>query len=57
MRCIDSVDRPCTLYYTIFTERYPHGIFAAGGRGGGALPTQEKKSVKSEKMSGAGFLE
>ena len=39
MCCIYSVNKPFTLYYIIFTERYPHGIFAAGG----ALPTQEKK--------------
>ena len=36
------IDKPFSLYHTIFTERYPHGIFAAGG-GGGAMPTQAKK--------------
>ena len=29
--------------YTFFLERYPHGIFAAGGA---LVPTQEKKKKK-----------
>ena len=29
--------------YTFFLERYPHGIFAAGGA---LVPPQEKKIIK-----------
>ena len=37
------IDKPFSLYHTIFTERYPHGIFAAWGGGGYAHTSKKKK--------------